>query len=171
MDWFRDINWFAVHVKRFREIVAASSVRALGLETFLPLVKVDCPEHAVIKVDSKALFPGYFFARFSPAVFLNSVECARGVLQVIKSGLYPIPVEEQVIWEIQNRVEADGLIRLERRELKPGDRVSIQEGVFAGMMGRVEAELDDRKRVAILLETLWDARVLIESQFLEVENA
>jgi transcriptional antiterminator RfaH len=169
MDWFCDIQWFAVHVKRFRETVAASSVRALGLEAFLPMIKVDCPEREVIRVGAKALFPGYFFARFSPAISLEAVEGARGVLQVIKSGTLPIPIEDQVVQEIQNRVEMDGLIRLAFRELQAGDRVSIQEGPFAGMMGRVEAEVDDRKRVAILLESLWDARVLIERQCLEVE--
>lgn len=171
MDWLSDINWFAVHTKRFRETVAASSVDALGLEVFLPMVKVECLDRVVIKVGSKALFPGYFFARFRPGVCLDSVESARGVLHVIKSGIYPIPVEELVVSEIRNRVEEDGLIRLKRVELTPGDRVSIQDGPFAGMVGRIEAELDDRKRVAILLETLWNARVLIEKRCLEVEAA
>jgi hypothetical protein len=38
-------------------------------------------------------------------------------------------------------------------------------------MGRVERELDDGKRVAILLETLLRARVLIEKRWLESEAA
>jgi transcription antitermination factor NusG len=131
MDWFRDINWFAIHVKRFRETVAASSVSALGLEVFLPMVKVELSEHVVIRVGSKPLFPGYFFARFIPELYLESVECARGVLYVIKSSSGTIPVDEQIVSEIRNRVAADGLIRFQHRELKPGDRVSIQEGPFA----------------------------------------
>jgi transcriptional antiterminator RfaH len=171
MDWFREINWFAIHVKRFRESVAAASVAALGLEVFLPMVKVEHPEYLTIKVAAKPLFPGYFFARFNPEAYLSSVEGSRGVLQVIKSGSCPTPVDDQVMREIQDRVEADGLIRLQPRELKPGDRVSVQEGPFAGMMGRVEAELDDRRRVAILLETLWQARVLIEKRWVELETA
>jgi len=171
MDWLRDLNWFAIHVKRFREAVAASSVAALGLEVFLPMIKVECPEHLTIKVGSKPLFQGYFFARFNPEISLGSVESARGVLHVIKSGSSPIPVDDQVVREVQNRVEADGLIRLRERELKPGDRVSVQEGPFAGMMGRVEAELDDRRRVAILLEALGQARLVIERRWVQVEVA
>ena len=156
MDWLCDITWFAIHVKRFREALAASSVAELGLEVFLPMTKVECLEHVTIKVGN-------------PEISLGIVECARGVLHVIKSGSIPIPIDEQVIREIQNRVEADGLIRLHRPELKPGDRVAIQAGPFAGMMGRVEVELDDHKRVAILLESLWNARVLIEKRSIEVE--
>jgi len=169
MDWFRDINWFAIHAKRFRERMAASCVEALGIEVFLPMVKVECLGHVVIKRSSEALFPGYLFARFSPAISLDSVQSARCVLQVVKSATWPIPVDDQIILEIQNRVETDGLIRLQRREFRPGDRVSIQEGAFAGLMGRVEAELDDRKRVAILVEALWNARVVIERQCVELE--
>ncbi|PWU14354.1 MAG: hypothetical protein C5B50_17395 [Verrucomicrobia bacterium] len=171
MDWLCDINWFAIHTKRFREDIAASSIRALGLETFLPMVNVEDPGREVIKRDTKPLFPAYLFARFSPAVFLDSIESARGVLHVIKSGDCPIPVEEEVVREIQNWVEEDGLIRFQRRGLRPGDLVSIQYGPFAGMMARVEAELNGERRVAILLETLWNARVLIDRSWLEATSA
>jgi len=171
MNWLFDTNWFAIHAKRFREKIAASSVSALGLEVFLPMVKVECPELETIRVASKALFTGYFFARFSPAVSLESVECARNVLQVIKSGSCPIPVEEEIVRDLQERVKTDGLIHLRQCEFKPGDRVAIQEGPFAGMIGKVESEPDERKRVAILLEALWQARVLIHARCVEAEAA
>jgi transcriptional antiterminator RfaH len=167
MDWLSDINWFAIHTKRFREALAALSIGALGIEVFLPMVKVECPEHEIIKVGSKALFSGYVFARFIPMISLGSVESARGVLHVIKSGMHPIPVDDRIISEIQSRISSDGLIRLGCREFKIGDCVSIQKGPFAGMMGKVQAEVDDRKRVAILLESLWSAQVLIEKRWVE----
>lgn len=165
------MNWFAIHVKRFRETLAASSVAVLGLEVFLPLVKVECPEQEIIRVGAKPLFLGYLFARFSPEISLGLVESAQGVSYVIKSGVLPLPIDDEVIQEIQERVEADGLIRLQGGELKPGDRVCIQDGPFAGMMGRVEREPDDRRRVAILLEMLWQARVLIDKRWVQVETA
>jgi transcription antitermination factor NusG len=171
MDWLRNINWFAVHAKRFRESVAAATVGALGIEVFLPMVKVECPEWAVIRLTAKPLFAGYFFARFTPEISLDCVESARGVLYVIKSGSLPIPVDGEVIREIQDRVEGDGLIRLLPGPLRAGTRVSIRDGPFEGMLGQVEAELDDQKRVAILLEAFWNARVVIEKRWLEAEPA
>jgi len=169
VDAFNDMNWFAVQVKRFREGPAAANVAANGLEVFLPLVKIEHPEECVIRVVSKPLFQGYFFARFNPVISLGLVEGAWGVLRVVKSGMTPVPVEDSVVKEIQDRVNEDGLIRLERRQLRPGDSVSVNEGPFAGMMGRVEAELDDGKRVAILLKSLWNARMVINRRWVEVE--
>jgi len=168
---FWDCNWFAVHTKRFREVLAGSGISALGVEVFLPMIKVNAPDPGPIRVNSKPLFPAYLFARFSPAAFLDSVGSAPGVLYVVRSGPHPISVDDTVITEIQARVEDDGLIRLCPRKLAPGDRVSIESGPFAGMMGRVEAELDDHRRVAILLEALWSSRVLLEKRYLEVQTA
>ena len=42
------------------------------------------------------------------------------------------------------------------------------QGPFEGLMGRVEQEWDDGKRVAILLEGINKARVLIEKRWLSV---
>jgi transcription antitermination factor NusG len=79
----------------------------------------------------------------------------------------PIPVPDAIVQEIQDRAQEDGLIRIHPQALTPGTLVTIQSGPFQGMMGRVERELDDRKRVAIFLETLFNARVVIERQWIE----
>jgi transcription antitermination factor NusG len=120
---------------------------------------------------TKPLFPGYFFSRFCPEASFESVKVTRGVLRVVNSGRIPIPVPEEVIREIQDRIEEDGLIQIRPRILAPGTLVTIQSGPFEGMMGRVERELDDHKRVAIFLETLFNARVLIERRWIEAEAA
>jgi len=166
-----DLNWFAIYAKPRRENFAAKNLGAFGLQTLLPRIKIEHLVCGIARQGSKPLFPGYFFARFCPESSFESVRCSRGVLRVVSSGRFPIPVHEEVIREIQDRIEEDGLIRISPHHLKPGDRVSINSGPFEGLMGRVERELDDRKRVAILLETLLQARVLIERKWLEAEAA
>jgi transcriptional antiterminator RfaH len=168
---WRDLNWFAIHAKPRRENFAASNVYALGVGILLPRVKVERLVRGAAQQGTKPLFPGYFFARFCPENSLESVKCSRGVLRVVSSGRFPIPVHDEVVREIQDRVQEDGFIRIRPQALAPGTRVSIQSGPFEGMMGRVERELDDRKRVAILLETLLRARVLIERHWIEAEAA
>jgi transcriptional antiterminator RfaH len=170
-DLWRDINWFAIHAKPRRENFAATNLSALGIGILLPLVKVERLVRGAAQQGTKPLFSGYFFARFCPEDSFESVKAARGVLQVVSSGRMPIPVHEEVVREIQDRIEEDGLIRIRSHHLDPGTRVSIQSGPFEGMMGRVERELDDRKRVAIFLETLLKARVLIERRWIEAEAA
>jgi transcriptional antiterminator RfaH len=149
----------------------ATNVSALGIEILLPRVKVERLVRGAAEQTTKPLFSGYFFARFFPENSFESVKAARGVLQVVSSGRIPIPVDEKVVREIQGRVQEDGLIQIRSRGFAPGTRIQIQSGPFEGMMGRVERELDDRKRVAIFLESLLNARVLIERRWIEAEAA
>ena len=164
-------HWFAIHTKTRRESFGATNVCALSLDVFLPELETDYFPRGVGRHASKPLFVGYFFARFCPEVALEAVRRSRGVLQVVSAGRDPLPVNEDVIREIRGRVDADGYVRIRRRALSPGDLVSIEGGPFQGMMGRVERELDDRKRVAILMETLWQARVLIEKRYVKARAA
>jgi transcriptional antiterminator RfaH len=170
-DLWRETNWFAIHAKARRENFAATNITALGIEILLPRVAVERLVRGTAWKAVKALFPGYFFARFCPEVFCESVRCSRGVLRVVSSGIFPIPIHDAVVQEIRDHIEEDGLIRLRSPRLSPGTRVSIQSGPFEGLMGKVERELDDGKRVAILLEALLNARVLIEKRWLTAEAA
>jgi transcriptional antiterminator RfaH len=171
IDLWGEVNWFAIHTKPRRESFASKNVGTLGIEVLLPQIKVERLVRGAAQQGTKPLFPGYFFARFCPENSFESVKAARGVLQVVSSGRTPIPVQEEVVREIQVRIQEDGLIRIHPQVLAPGTLVTIQSGPFEGMMGRVERELDDRKRVAIFLETLFHARVLIERRWLEAEAA
>jgi transcriptional antiterminator RfaH len=168
---WRDLNWFALRAKPRRETFAVTNVSTLGVETLLPRVKVERLVGGAARMTAKPLFSGYFFARFCPEHAFESVKHSRGVLQVVSSGRIPIPVPDNVVREIQDRVQEDGFIKIRPQNFAPGTRVAIQSGPFEGMMGRVERELDDRKRVAIFLETLLNARVLIQRQWIEAEAA
>jgi transcription antitermination factor NusG len=171
IDLWQVTSWFVIHTKTRREKFAAANVSALDIEIVLPLVKVERLTRIRSQQRAKPLFPGYFFARFCPEISCESVKSSRGVLRVVSSGKFPIPVGDTVVQEVRNRIEQDGLIRLRPRSLGPGTRVSIQDGPFEGLMGRVERELDGGRRVTILLETLLQARVLIERRWLEAEAA
>lgn len=171
LNIWRETNWFAIHAKPRREGFACINVAALGIEVLFPRVKVERLVRGAAQQGTKPLFPGYFFARFCPENSFELVKAIAGVLQVVSSGRMPIPVDDCVIQEVRDRVQEDGFIRIRPQKLAPGIRVAIQSGPFQGMMGRVERELDDRKRVAIFLETLFHARVLIERRWLEAEAA
>lgn len=170
-DLWRDVSWYAIQTKPRRESFAGKNVEKLGIEVLLPRIRFERLIQGTARLGTKPLFPCYFFSRFCPETSLESVKATRGVSRVLNSGRIPIPVPEDVIREIQGRIAADGLIEIRRPVLAPGTLVTIQDGPFEGMMGRVERELDDRKRVAIFLETLFNARVLIERRWIEAEAA
>ena len=166
IDIWNQTNWHAIQTKPSRENFAAASVGALGVEFLLPKAMKEHWVRGRLQTIVMPLFPGYLFARFCPARSLDSVRCTRGVLRVLSSGQYPIPVEEDVIAQIQMRAEVDGCIRLPTLSLQPGTLVTIEDGPFQGFIGSVEREWEDGKRVTLLLEAMHHARVLVDRRCL-----
>ena len=166
MDFWCETNWYAVQTKPHHEQLAAASVAKLDVEAFLPRIKQEQSVCGVPRLVTKSLFLGYFFARLCPLLSYDAVRYALGVLRVVGTSRFPIPVEEQIISSIKEHVHADGFIRLERKPFLAGDQVSIEQGPFAGWMGKVEHEWDDGKRVLILLNAIDHARLLIEKRWL-----
>jgi transcription antitermination factor NusG len=166
MDFWAETNWFAVQAKPFQETLAAASVAKLNIEVFLPRIKQEQIVCGMTRLLTKPLFNGYFFARFSPLLVQEAVRYARGVLRIVGTSGFPIPLDEEVILAIRSRIEDDGFVRLKSPSFEPGDRVCIERGPWQGTFGRFEQELIDGKRVAILLEAIDHARLLIEKRWL-----
>ena len=91
----------------------------------------------------------------------------NGVLRVVGAGQLPTPVEDDVIQGIRGLIKEDGYACLAQRPLAPGERVAICRGPLEGISARIEQEWDDGRRVAILLETIQTARVVIGREYLE----
>lgn len=166
MDYSYETNWYTLQSKPRRESLAAASVSEFEIEVFLPRIRQAQVVCGVERLVTKPLFGGYFFARFCPSLLLESVRYARGVLRVVGSAHFPIPLDEEIIAAIRDRIEPDGFIRLEASRFEPGDQVIIEQGPLAGWMGKVQHELDDGRRVMILLEAIKQARVLVERRCL-----
>jgi transcriptional antiterminator RfaH len=170
MNFWSETNWFAVQTKPHREEVAAANIRKLDLEVFFPLVRREETVAGVKRVITKPLFGGYLFARFAPVVSIDAVRYATAVLRVLGTRQSPLPVAAEIIASIQDRVEPEGFIFLERRRLQAGEQVSIESGPFAGWMGCVQREWDDGRRVSILLEAIQQARLVIARDWLQTEQ-
>src|SRR5437870_5394704 len=128
-------NWFAVEAKPHREEFAAASVAKLEVEILLPKIKKEQLICGIPRVVTKALFGGYFFARFCPGVLLDAVSYAPGVIRVIGNRRFPIPLEENIIPAIRARIMEDGFVKLQPSAFQPGDRVGISEGAWEGTIG------------------------------------
>lgn len=171
MDQWQQTNWYAIQTKPSRETFAVGNIVAAGVECLFPKVRKERPTPNGWKLVVKPLFPSYFFARFCPALYLDLVRCTRGVLRVLSSGRFPIPLDENAIREIQTRIADDGYITLKAVPLAPGARVIIEGGPFQGLMGTVEREWDDAKRVTLFLAAIEHARVLVEKRWLSAPMA
>jgi transcription antitermination factor NusG len=162
MDFWCGTNWYAIQAKPYREAMAASHLANLEAEVFLPRRKQEEMSPGSSRAATKPLFPGYFFARFCPASSLDAVRYAHGVLRVVGSRQFPLPVEDGIVLELQARVDPDGFIAFQPPSLQVGEKVTVEEGPFRGLVGTILREWDDGKRVMILLEAIQHAQVLIE---------
>lgn len=161
-----DYHWFAIQTKPSQEGIAQSVVGSLALEIFFPRVRRKNGAKRVLGPMTRPLFPGYLFARFSPVRHLHAVRYSRGVNRVVGSGETPLPVEDEIIVAIRDRVDEDGWVQLEERCWKPGDIVTLQDGPLRGWTGIFERELDDRRRVVILLNAIQLGRAVVEKSSL-----
>ena len=102
---------------------------------------------------TEALFPGYFFARFSFREMLLRVRSAHGVSNIVRFGeWYPV-VADGIIEEL--RVETEGrVIRESVQPLVPGDRVRLVAGALAGLEATITQVLPGNERVRLLLDFL-----------------
>ena len=169
--FWRTSNWFAIQAKPSKENLAAAQVAKLDAEVFLPKAKQEQMIGGSLRFISKPLFAGYFFARFCPLLSLEAIRCAHGVLRVIGTTRLPIPLDAEIIVALRERVQPDGLVWLERNAFRPGDLVTVEQGSLCGWIGRVEGELDDGRRVTILLEAIQGARLLVEKRWLSLATS
>jgi len=166
------MQWFAIQARVGAETVAESNLRALLIETLLPLVRR--PVHHATRASRmvlRPLFPGYLFGRFCPAVSLRAVKYSRGVSRVVGGGGQPWPMHDAIIADIRERIGPEGYVEMGERSFRMGDRVCITTGPLAGWSGVFDSALSDAERVVILIETLQEGRVVIARDCLELSEA
>jgi len=166
------IQWFAVQARLGTEAVAEANLRALPIETLLPLARR--PVHHATRTSRmvlRPLFPGYFFARFCAAVSLRAVKYSRGVSRVVGGGGQPWPVDDAIIADIRERISPEGCVEMRERPFRMGDRVCITAGPLAGWSGVFDSALSGAERVVILIETLQQGRIVIRREFLGLSEA
>lgn len=171
LEFWQKTSWFAVQSNARQESLAAARIAKLHLQVFLPQIREEYLVSGGVRRATKALFPGYFFTRFCPCESLEAVRYAPGVLRVVGSRQFPIPVAPDAIAAIQEQIQTDGFIRLRPREFKPGDKVTIEQGPFQGWIGEVQRQQNGGKRVMILLETIQQPRLLVEKRWLSIAAA
>lgn len=160
------IHWYVIHTHQRQESRAGDNLRTLGIETLAPVIKKRrCNNYTgEITYTIKPFFPNYIFARFDVQALLCKVRLTRGVHNVVSYGATPALVDNRIISTIQSRIGDDGYIEI-GQNLKPGDKVIIEEGPLKDFIGVFERETGDANRVMILLQTVsYQAHLVIERE-------
>lgn len=154
--------WYVLRSKPRKEASLARYARWAGHNVFLPLIPAKPVNPRASRVSP--FFPGYLFVRADLPLVGDSafrwMPLSRGLVHV---GGEPAPVGDRLIEAIQKRVKhiwSEGSVGAQN--LKRGDRVVVQGGVFEGYEGIFDASLSGGERARILLRWLSDRYLPVE---------
>ncbi|MDQ7818926.1 MAG: transcription termination/antitermination NusG family protein [Armatimonadota bacterium] len=154
--WCEDPRWYVLQTKPRQEdrVSAFLHLRAPSVEVFLPRIEV-VRRHAGRRYTVvEPLFPSYLFlwTPLTPATW-DAVRWTPGALRILGDGERPVEVPEEMVQVIQDRVRPLGFVRV-GLDLRPGERVRIRTGPFAGLEAIFERPTSRRDRVRVLLQLL-----------------
>jgi transcriptional antiterminator RfaH len=164
-----NFRWYVVQSQPNAENKAVAHLMRQGFTTYLPRYLKRRQHARRIDIVPAPLFPRYFFVAIDITVQRwRSVYSTIGVTQLICNGDVPAAVPDEVVTTLKAREDAVGLIRLQPRPFRLGEKIRIVEGVLADCLGLYNG-MTDRDRVTILLDLLGrKVRVLVDAEAVAV---
>lgn len=151
-----DPRWYAVLTKPRAESVALVNLVRQGFECIYPRVRHSRRGSGGMVERIDPLFPRYVFLRAdADLTSLASVRSTRGVAGLVRFGMAPAQVPDQVIATIRARSDADAVVELSVPTLRPGDEVRVTEGPLSGLSAIFQTQCG-LERVRLLVRLLGD---------------
>jgi len=154
--------WYVLRSKPNKEAFLAGQLEARNIAVLDLQVKAN-PINPRAR-HFKPYFPGYIFIhtdlqQHPPVLF----ERIPGAARLVHVGNEIACVPDNIIQAIRSRVEQVNAAGGEVLEaLKPGDRISLQSGPFAGYEGIFDTRITGTERVRIFLQMLHDRQMVVE---------
>jgi transcriptional antiterminator RfaH len=147
-------QWFLVHAKPRQEALAESRLAEQGFGVYLPRLQRPRRRHARWQEVIEPLFPRYLFVGLvCGAQSMAPIRSTPGVSALVRFGADYASVPAELVRVLRAR-EHEGLHHLRCDEgLRRGDRVRVEEGVFAGLTGIFNAPRGE-ERALVLLDML-----------------
>ncbi len=102
----------------------------------------------------RPLFPRYLFVSLREDDAWRPIQSTVGVTTLVFSGDRPAFLSEEIIHEIRERENENGLVRINYgRRFRAGEEVRVETGSFSGV-DAIFASHDDSERVTVLLSIL-----------------
>ena len=147
-------SWYCIRSKPNKEEFLCNQLVASEIETFYPRLKVKPVNPRSRQI--RPYFPGYLFVNVDlDEIGTNALQWMPGALGLVFYGSEPVPVSEDIINAIRNRVtEVNAVADARLAGLKAGDRVRIEDGPFAGYEAIFDVHLPGNERVRVFLALL-----------------
>lgn len=154
------VGWYVLQSKPQKEQWLCTQLDALDIEVYYPCICAKKEKRVLTK--TRPYFPGYLFVNVDLDV-TGRLQWIPGSLGLVTFGDEPASVPEGLLQRIRQRVyeinsAEDNLLAT----LKPGDKVVIHSGPFAGYDAIFCNRLRDSERVQVFLKVLQDHRMKID---------
>ena len=145
-------RWYAVYTKPRNEELATQHLVRQGFEIVYPRYLKRRSHARVVSSVSAPLFPRYLFASFEIAApSWSAIRSTRGVIDLVRNGVSPAPVPDEIIGEIRRRADDNGHVVLGKQlHLERGDSFCIDTGPFAAHVAIFEERRDNDRVIALL---------------------
>ena len=147
-----DQKWYALYTKPRWEKKIHLSLQKRGFESYCPLNKVRRKWSDRIKVIEEPLFKSYLFVRLDEAE-KTDVRYVDGVLNFVYWNGKPAVVKGEEIIEIKKFMSEYEDVQVKKIDVKPADKVVINQGVMMGASGMVSRVLSNNI-VEVVIDSL-----------------
>ena len=152
-------RWYCVHTHPRKEILAAENLRQQSYHCFLPTFQKTIRHARQVRRIKAAFFPRYLFIRLDLDVDgWRPIRSTFGVRGLIMERDRPKPVPSGIVEALYEVADVAGFVDF-RDDVVVGGDVRLLSGPFANLVGQLK-DLDERGRVAILLNVLGGERVV-----------
>ncbi len=145
-------SWYLVYTKPRSEQTAQENLARQGYITYLPKVSNLQRRKRKYTKTLEAFFPRYLF------IYLDTesdnwapIRSTLGVVRMIRFGGIPAIVPDELIAQLKQNEDENGLQHTDAETLKAGDTVAILDGPFAGLEG-IFLQQRSSQRVSVLLD-------------------
>lgn len=165
-------SWYILHCKSGQETRARLNVENQGYTSYLPQIKRQKVLRGKPTLRMEALFPGYLFVHLDVhSANFNALRSTRGVNGFVRFGDVPATMPEDVMESVKVLEQAFADQPPADSPFKPGDKVKITEGPFAGLEA-VYSMSKGEERCLVLLDMLGkQQRLIIEEAALHTDQA
>ncbi len=155
-------RWYAAYTQPRHEGLATEHLARQGFEVYFPRYLKRRSHARKIEIVPAPLFPRYVFVAFDAGESgWRVIRSTRGIVDLVRNGLDPIPVLDPIIEEIRARQDNEGFVVLTRHlKLARGARVRIEEGPFAAYEAIFESQRDNERVIALL--SLLGRKVVVD---------
>jgi transcriptional antiterminator RfaH len=127
-------QWYVVKTKARQESQALEQLRRQQFCCFFPRLRVRRKRNGRYRHVVEALFKSYLFVQLDTSIQdCSPIRSTRGVQDLVRFGNQLIPVPPSIIRALQKRVDEDQVLAASTSQFKPGQKVSLELGSFAGL--------------------------------------